>query len=287
MISIYAAARYFIEHFGKDATDTATAILLLVWFVAVLVGLVYPQAIVFWSNEKSRKRVLALSIWTFSLLFVLSTPGSAIDILYTLASLFLIFIPLALIFPWIVTPWSSRTSRKSVVGMCVLIMVVLATAIDILGEHAPVDPRYALTEEEFESASPGRRIMFLAASELKGESTSIKDMAVTGHSSGGYVVEINLYEGSYDLPFLQKFTLSIKMTNIYKAVYTSGYNIREAGISVYIPSQGGEDELLWKTVDDESEARRTNWNEQYPTCTGPQYGLDLDKHTVYENVKME
>ena len=291
MISIYAAVRDCVHIFGIDTVGDFTGILVLAWFVATLVGLIYPPALVFWSNEKSRKRVLAFSVWALSLLVAFGFPGttdySLLDQVDALAGLFLILTLLALIFPWIVTPWSTRTSRKDAAGLCAIIMIVLAVGVNALGAYDPVDPRYALTEEEFESASPERQIMFLAALELRGESAYVKDIAVTGHPSGGYIVEVNLREESYDFPFLQQPALSTIMQDIYKAVYTSGHDVRDAGISVYTPTPDGGDELLWKTAVEKSDAEHIDWREQYPTCTGPQYGLDLDEYTVYKNEEKE
>ncbi|MAT38874.1 MAG: hypothetical protein CL946_04645 [Ectothiorhodospiraceae bacterium] len=292
MISILAAIEYLSSRISLTTSEDVSLFFIFVWSILTLVCLIYPPAVIFWSGEKTRKRALSFSVFIFSLFTLCALPATGVavspyDRIGNLYMLFLILAFPALIFPWIVTPWSSRTPRKWAAGVCALLAILFLSTYTYMERYEPVDPRYALTEVEFESAGPERQIMFVAASELRGRMTAIKDIYVTGHPSGGYTVKVSLDEDSYEIPFLQDFTLSDTMTNIYKAVYTSGHDVREARVSVYIPSPDGGDELLWETAIEKSDAGSIDWKEQYPTCSEPQYGLDLDEYTVYRNEKME
>ena len=239
----------------------------------LIAGLVYPPLALPFTKDKTRGKALVIygyALFVTLALGVVFIRGTNLESrLFVLFFFCLIALGAGLIYPPLVLPWKKDPVKKSVALFYLAPAVLLTLAMFYTKVTVKVDPRYDLSQVEIAEASPERLIEYTAASVLKGENNMgqprVRRISVE-ESRGGY--EVSVEYNTDDVMFKGLFKLQLKadMTKIYKALYTSGYDIDEVTVSAFMLEGGRESdtppELIGTTSLDKEQAQGVDWDEK-------------------------
>lgn len=239
----------------------------------LITGLVYPPLALPFTKDKTRKK--ALIIYGYALFLTLALGvvfirGTNLESrLFVLFFFSLIALGAGLLYPPLVLPWKKDPVKKSVALFYLPPIVILTLAMFYTKATVRVDPRYALTRSEMIEAAPERLIEYTAASVLKGENNMgqprVKRITVE-ESGGGYEVSVEYNMDDVMFKGLFKLQLGADMTKVYKALYTSVYDVDKVRVSAFLLEGGRESdsppELIGTTSLDREQAQGVDWDEK-------------------------
>lgn len=132
----------------------------------------------------------------------------------------------------------------------------------------------AKSNQQNQSASPSKtlseedQIKQLVSKQLEGANDVKKNytrkIEVVEQIDGGWGVFTEYNADDKGDIKLRKEGIQIKMSDIYKAIYTSGKDIRTASVTAYYPTVDkygkASDSVVYKTMLEKGEADKVNWN---------------------------
>jgi|GEM_PF-5703573 len=132
--------------------------------------------------------------------------------------------------------------------------------VTVKNKAEPAVPSKPISEEN--------QIKQLVSKQLEGKNDTRKDyirkIEVVEQIDGGWGVFTEYNADDKGDVKLRKEGIEIKMSDIYKAIYTSGKDIRTASVTAYYPTvdkYGKEsDSVVYKTMLEKGEADKVNWN---------------------------
>lgn len=261
------------EEFCLDM-EIAIAWLTIASLIMLMLGLIDPGTALFWSKEKTRKRAAMVYGYVFFVMIALSViffPRTNLESrIYTLMIFCVIALAAGFVNPRLALPWMRFATKKSVALFYFPPLVLLGAAVFYAGMSKPVDPRYDIPAYEMSEAGEPELIEYSAASVLRGENNigvgRVREVQVTDAPGGGYdvLVEYNMD----DVVFVSFFKLKAEedMTRIYKALYTSGHDIKNVTVTGYFPVGDRERKNppvpVWTTTLGGAAARNVEWGEK-------------------------
>jgi hypothetical protein len=211
--------------------------------IMIVVGLIDPAIALPWSREKTRKKAAMVYGYAFFATVALSIvffPRTNLESrLYALFFLCIAALAAGLANPRLVLPWAREASRSGVLLFYLPPAVLLIAAMVYANASRQVDPRYYIPPAEIETAGPVRTLRYRAAAELKGQNNMgldrVRKIEVKEAPGGGYEVLVEFNIDDVMLPTLFRIKAESDMTKVYKALYTSGYDVKNATVTAYFP----------------------------------------------------
>jgi hypothetical protein len=211
--------------------------------IMIVVGLIDPAIALPWSREKTRKRAAMVYGYAFFALVALSIvffPRTNLESrLYALFFLCIAALAAGIANPRLVLPWARDASRSGVLLFYLPPVALLIAAMVYANASRQVDPRYNIPPAEISGADEVRTLKYRAAAELKGQNNigldRVKKIEVKEDPGGGYGVLVEFNIDDVMLPSFFKIKAESDMTKVYKALYTSGYNVKDVTVTAYFP----------------------------------------------------
>jgi hypothetical protein len=211
--------------------------------IMIVVGLIDPAIALPWSREKTRKRAAMVYGYAFFALVALSIvffPRTNLESrLYALFFLCIAALAAGIANPRLVLPWAKDATRSAVLLFYLPPVVLLVAAMVYANASRQVDPRYDIPPAELSAADEVRTLKYRAAAELKGQNNigldRVRKIEVKEAPGGGYDVLVEFNIDDVMLPTLFRIKAESDMTKVYKALYTSGYDVKDATVTAYFP----------------------------------------------------
>lgn len=254
--------------------EVIIAWLTIVSLIMIVVGLIDPAIALPWSREKTRKRAAAVYGYAFFAMIALSIvffPRTNLESrVYALFFICIAALAVGIAKPGLLLPWASVPTRKGVLMFYIPPAVFLIGAMVYANASRPVDPRYSIPPGELGGADQVRTLKYRAAAELRGQNNigldrvrkiEVKEAA----AGGGYDVLVEFNIDDVMLPDLFKLKSETDMARVYKAVYTSGYDVRNVTVTVYFPvgyrerEEPTDPEPVFTTSLDGARAAKIDW----------------------------
>lgn len=209
----------------------------------MVLGLIDPAIAMPWSREKSRKKAVMFYGFVFFITLALNIiffPMTNLESkVYALFFFCLMLLAVGLISPRVVLPWSRSPSKAAVAMFYLPPTLILIGAMVYAGAANPVDPRYDVPGGDLAGVDPVTAIKYLAAAELRGDNNigleRVHKIDVSEAPGGGYEVKVEYNIEDVLMKDLFKLKADSDMTHVYKAVYTGGYDVKNATITAYYP----------------------------------------------------
>jgi len=211
--------------------------------IMIVVGLIDPAIALPWSGEKSRKRAAAVYGYAFFAMVALSIvffPRTNLESrIYALFFICIAALAVGIAKPRLLLPWASVPTRKGVLMFYIPPAVFLIGAMVYANASRPIDPRYYIPPGELGGADQVMTLKYRAAAELKGQNNigldRVRKIEVKEAAGGGYDVLVEFNIDDVMLPDFFRLKAESDMTKVYKAVYTSGYDVRNVTVTAYFP----------------------------------------------------
>jgi len=211
--------------------------------ILIVVGLIDPAIALPWSREKTRRRAAMVYGYAFFAMVALSIvffPRTNLESrIYALFFLCAAALAAGLAYPKVVLPWARDASRKAVLLFYLPPAVLLIGAMLYANASRQVDPRYYIPPDGLAGADQVETLKYRAASELKGQNNigldRVRKIDVSEARGGGYDMLVEFNIDDVMIPSLFKLKAESDMTNVYKAVYTSGYDVKNVTVTAYFP----------------------------------------------------
>jgi len=224
--------------------------------IMLVVGLIDPSIALPWERDKSRRRAAMVYGYAFFAMVALSIvffPRTNLESrLYALFFLCLVALAAGFAYPRVVLPWARDASRRAVLLFYLPPAVLLICAMVYANTSRQVDPRYYITPDELAGADQVMTLKYRAASELRGQNNigldRVKKIDVTDAKGGGYDVLVEFNIDDVMIPSFFKVKAESDMTRVYKAVYTSGYDVKNVTVTAYFPVGYRETEAVTPPV---------------------------------------
>lgn len=242
--------------------------------IMIVVGLIDPAIALPWSREKTRKRAAAVYGYAFFAMIALSIvffPRTNLESrVYALFFICIAALAVGIAKPGLLLPWASVPTRKGVLMFYIPPAVFLIGAMVYANASRPVDPRYSIPPGELGGADRVRTLKYRAAAELRGQNNigldRVREIEVKeAAAGGGYDVLVEFNIDDVMLPDLFKLKSETDMARVYKAVYTSGYDVRNVTVTVYFPvgyrerEEPTDPEPVFTTSLDGARAAKIDW----------------------------
>lgn len=224
--------------------------------ILLVLGLIDPAIALPWSMEKTRRRAAMVYGYAFFAMVALSIvffPRTNLESrLYALFFLCLAALAAGFAYPNIVLPWARDASRKAVLLFYLPPALLLIGAMVYANASRQVDPRYYIPSDELAGADQVKTLKFRAASELKGQNNigldRVRKIDVTDAEGGGYDVLVEFNIDDVMIPSFFKIKAESDMTNVYRAVYTTDYDVKNVTVTAYFPVGYRESESVTPPV---------------------------------------
>jgi hypothetical protein len=242
--------------------------------ILIVVGLIDPAIALPWTRERTRRKAVLVYGYAFFALIALSIaffPQTNLESkLYALFFLCVAALAAGLINPALVMPWSREATKKGVLLFYIPPALILIGGMVYANATRQVDPRYYIPPADLDSADQISMIKYRVAAELKGRNNigldRVKDIQVTDAPGGGCDVLVEFNMDDVMLPSFFRIKAESDMTKVYKAIYTSGYDVKKVTVSAYFPVGYRKKEGITKPVPvfttslGSSEASKIDWN---------------------------
>lgn len=211
--------------------------------IMIVVGLIDPAIAMPWTRERSRKKAILIYGYAFFALIALSIaffPQTNLES-KTYALFFMCIAALAagLVSPGLVMPWVRSATKKGVLLFYITPALILIGSMVYANAARKMDPRYYVPPDALHSSDRISLIKYNAAAELKGRNNigldRVKNIEVKEAPGGGYDVLLEFNLDDVVLPSFFKLKAESDMTNLYRAIYSNGYDVKNATISAYFP----------------------------------------------------
>lgn len=232
--------------------EVVIAWLTIASLILFVIGLIDPAIALPWSRERTRKRAAMVYGYAFFAMVALGIvffPRTNLESrLYALFFLLIAALAAGLAYPPVVLPWVRDASRKAVLFFYLPPVVLLICAMVYANASRQVDPRYYIPPGELAGADQVKTLKYRAASELRGQNNigldRVRKIEVSEAKGGGYdvLVEFNI---DFIIPSLFSLVAQSDMMRVYKAVYTTGYDVKNVTVTAYSP--GGYREMEGET----------------------------------------
>ena len=211
--------------------------------IMIVVGLIDPAIALPWSREKSRKRAAAVYGYAFFAMVALSIvffPRTNLESrIYAIFFICIAALAVGIAKPGLLLPWASVPTRKGVLMFYIPPAVFLIGAMVYANASRPIDPRYYIPPADLGGADQVKTLKYRAAAELRGQNNigldRVRKIEVKEAAGGGYDVLVEFNIDDVMLPDFFKLKAESDMTKVYKAVYTSGYDVRNVTVTAYFP----------------------------------------------------
>ncbi len=250
------------------------------FFLALVVGLIYPPLILFWTQNRTRAKAASFCVFgmliSFALTFFTNNTDPEYSIFDRVVSLSFVFGIIGLIAPSLVIPVDIYQNRKvsslvyfsiSFISAICLILVdtewhnhELNNNTNTASSALNSNPSPVSKEEE----NLNKMIPLIVSGWAETNLPRLRMFNITHGIDGGYniYIEINAKEDSGWK--LWHSSLEREMSEIYLELYTSGYDIgriKIAGYTALDDVNGFRHEVpIWITEMDRKTASKINWN---------------------------
>ena len=211
--------------------------------ILIVVGLIDPAIALPWSRVKTRRRAAAVYGYAFFAMVALSIvffPRTNLESrVYALFFICIAALVAGIASPRLLLPWAKNPTRQGVLMFYIPPAVFLIGAMVYANASRPVDPRYYIPPGDLGGADQVSTLKYRAAAELRGQNNigleRVKTIEVKGAAGGGYDVLVEFNIDDVMLPDFFRLKAESDMTNVYKALYTSGYDVKNVTVTAFFP----------------------------------------------------